>query len=396
MHREGGAGTSQPQESFGDLANDFENPSTEFQQPVTCWVIDHPAHAQAFMPFIRNGNTADLFICCDRPDVRHLIESGEGILPRRQVLWVPRPTGIRMGKLKRLTIAYKRYKMVRRELQMRNGSSRQIMRIIGLGAPIELYAAKRSGIKARLYISDVEPDHLSHKWALKSATDILIPLCWRKDLDGGFSKKAENREEIEVHHFPGTKPHVYLRPITFSTSTSESSEVKILMRTLLGGGIHDEGEVIAIPDFSSSGIELKSHIEGARLDKPWELPNSILNFDGVITQSVSLASEAAVLGVPVFLISKAERGVLNWLEENGAPLSRLSNSADCKAELEAWINRQKELKNSKGGGSGESSESKAETVESMNTPLTSRQQEWPDTKASWGVVFELLSLKDSL
>lgn len=356
---------------------------------VTCWVIDHPAHAQTFMPFIRQGNTSDLLICCDRPDVRHLLERGEGVLPRRQILWVTRPAGISVGKIKRLSIALKRYKTVRKELQMRNGTSRQIKRIIGLGTPIELYAAKRSGIKSRLYISDVEPDHFSHKWALKSTTDILIPLCWKNDLDGGFIAKAVAKG-IEVHHFPGTKPHVYLRPITFSSSASDTRQVKVLIRSLLGGGIHDEREIIPLPNIAWEGLVIDSHTEGDRLDKPWELPNSLLNYDAVITQSVSLASEAAVLGVPVFLCSKAERGVLNWLEENGAPLTRLRNPVDAQAELETWIEIQKEAKSNFEEGVETSTES---TGREGKTTSFRQKQEWPDTKASFGVVFELLNLK---
>jgi hypothetical protein len=44
-----------------------------------------------------------------------------------------------------------------------------------------------------------------------------------------------------------------------------------------------------------------------------------------------LASEAALLGTPVLLVSAAQRGFLNRLEEEGAPLFRWRGSEDGRA-----------------------------------------------------------------
>ncbi|MEL0332142.1 MAG: hypothetical protein VW982_08010, partial [Candidatus Poseidoniales archaeon] len=59
----------------------------------TCWVLDHPAHVRLLAEFLRNGTTADLIVACERPEVRAMVEQGDGRLPRRQTLWVPRPVG---------------------------------------------------------------------------------------------------------------------------------------------------------------------------------------------------------------------------------------------------------------------------------------------------------------
>ena len=59
----------------------------------TCWVLDHPAHVRLLTPFLREGTTADLIVACERPEVRTMLEQGDGRLPRRQTLWVPRPVG---------------------------------------------------------------------------------------------------------------------------------------------------------------------------------------------------------------------------------------------------------------------------------------------------------------
>ena len=45
--------------------------------------------------------------------------------------------------------------------------------------------------------------------------------------------------------------------------------------------------------------------------------------DGVISQSVTVASEAVLMGVPTLLVSNAERGFLDRLESEGYPLFRL-------------------------------------------------------------------------
>ena len=45
--------------------------------------------------------------------------------------------------------------------------------------------------------------------------------------------------------------------------------------------------------------------------------------DGVISQSVTVASEAVLMGVPTLLVSDAERGFLDRLEADGYPLFRL-------------------------------------------------------------------------
>ena len=50
--------------------------------------------------------------------------------------------------------------------------------------------------------------------------------------------------------------------------------------------------------------------------------------DGVITQSVTLASEAVLMGTPTLLISDAKRGFLDRLEIEGAPLFRWRGQND--------------------------------------------------------------------
>jgi hypothetical protein len=65
---------------------------------------------------------------------------------------------------------------------------------------------------------------------------------------------------------------------------------------------------------------------------PWALVQELSAHDGVITQSVTMASEAALLGVPTLLVSAAQRGFLTRLEDEGYPLFRWTEAC----EGEAW------------------------------------------------------------
>ena len=78
----------------------------------TCWVFDHPAHVRLLAPFLRSGTATDVIVATNRHEVRQLIESSEGVLPRRQIIWVERPVG--KGRLR---IAWKRMRTVRQELR---------------------------------------------------------------------------------------------------------------------------------------------------------------------------------------------------------------------------------------------------------------------------------------
>jgi hypothetical protein len=91
---------------------------------------------------------------------------------------------------------------------------------------------------------------------------------------------------------------------------------------LKGDGVHDGDELVPFPEDALDGLALTTADENGYEGEPWELDRELAAHDGVITQSVTLASEAALLGTPVLLISSAERGFLNRLEQEGAPLFR--------------------------------------------------------------------------
>lgn len=292
----------------------------------TCWVLDHPAHVRLLAPLMREGGTPDLIVACERDEVRRMIETGDGRLPRRQTLWVPRPVG--EGRYRK---AMFRVRSVQRFIK---GASKdgqgEVERVVSVGAPLELLGQKsrfwrRSSVKERWYITDTEVNHTAHNLALKGATHVVVPAHWREDLDGGFLASFKGK----VHRLDGLHGHVHLVP--HRRPSKVSNPPRIVVRRLNGDGIHDADEIVSLPEDALDGVAITVADEGAYEGSPWDLDRELAAHDGVITQSVTLASEAVLMGTPTLLISSARRGFLDRLEDEGAPLFRWRGQSD-KAE----------------------------------------------------------------
>jgi len=292
----------------------------------TCWVLDHPAHVRLLAPFIRSGTTSDVLIATNRSEVRQLLESSEGVLPRRQQIWVERPIG-----QKRARVAWKRMRQVRQFLKKAQQSGGRFERIIAVGAPLELRVAKRLKIAKRWYISDTEVNHLAHRLAASVATDVLVPTHWNTSIDGGWLEKF-SKKGATVHRLNGLHGMVHLRP---QLRPREVATIpKIAVRRLIGDGVHDADEVLALPDGLLDGIDLTTADEGTYKGDAWDFASMISMQDGVISQSVTVASEAVLMGVPTLLVSDAQRGFLDRLEAEGYPLFRLRSGENVE-ELHA-------------------------------------------------------------
>ena len=298
----------------------------------TCWVLDHPAHVRLLAPFIRSGQSNDLIIACDRIEVRNLLDSADGILPRRQLIWVQRAIG--NGKsfkaLKRINQSHNFMKTAGRD------GSGEVERIVVIGASLELLAVKNivrlgtiMSIKKLIYISDTEVNHIAHNLALKQCTDVILPTHWNQEIDGGFLAKSSSSSGITVHRLDGLHGHVHLRPS--QRPSQVSNPPRVLVRRLQGDGIHDDSEVIQIPEKVWDGL-IPTFADESKYDgDAWQLTQQLAAHDCVITNSVTLASEACLLGTPTLLISKAQRGFLTRLEQDGYPL--FSHDQNCNGEV---------------------------------------------------------------
>ena len=281
----------------------------------TCWVLDHPAHVRLLAPFIRSGTTSDVIVAANRTEVRNLMESSEGVLPKRQQIWVERPIGS-----KRARIAWKRMRQVRQFLKTAQRSGGRFERIIAVGAPLELRVAKRLKIPKRWYISDTEVNHFAHRLAVNAATDVMVPTHWDTSIDGEWLEQF-SQKGATIHRLNGLHGMVHLRPQLRPRVVSAIPKVAI--RRLLGDGIHDGDEILRIPDSLLDGIESTQADEGMYEGDAWEFSSMLSMQDGVISQSVTVASEAVLMGVPTLLVSDAQRGFLDRLASEGYPLFRL-------------------------------------------------------------------------
>ena len=277
------------------------------------WVIDHPAHARLLAPIMRElSSPNDVIIACDRQEVRAMLENCDGHLPRRRTVWVPRPVG--KGRFRK---AWTRSRISKKALKT-------VEKVVSVGAPIELRVAPRKA--RRIYITDTEINHVAHK--LAQPTDVIIPTHLIDSLAGPLMKK-----KCDFHRIDGLHGHIHLHPHIRPTMICEPP--KVMVRRLIGNGIHDSEEVIQIPESWLEGLEVTNADENQYEGNPWDLTTKISQMNGVITQSVTLASEAVLLGVPTLLVSKAKRGFLERLVNDGYPLF-IARKID-ESILAAWL-----------------------------------------------------------
>ena len=277
------------------------------------WVIDHPAHARLLAPIMRElSSPNDVIIACDRHEVRAMLENCDGYLPRRRTVWVPRPVG--KGRFRK---AWTRSRISKKALK-------SVDKVVSVGAPIELRVAPRKA--RRIYITDTEINHVAHK--LAQPTDVIIPTHFIDSLAGPLMKKKCN-----FHRIDGLHGHVHLHPHIRPTAICDPP--KVMVRRLIGNGIHDSEEVISIPKDWLEGLEVTNADENQYEGNPWDLTTKLSQMNGVITQSVTLASEAVLLGVPTLLVSRAKRGFLERLVNDGYPLFIARDSNE--SILAAWL-----------------------------------------------------------
>ena len=280
---------------------------------ATGWVIDHPAHARLLAPLMRELSTVDdVIIACDRTEVRSMIEYCDGYMPRRKTIWVPRPVG--KGRWRK---AWKRSKASKKAL-------RNVSKVVSIGAPLELRVAPRKARK--IYITDTEVNHLAHR--LATPTDVIIPNHFIDSLAGPLMKK-----NCKFHRIDGLHGHIHLHP--HMRPSTISNPPKVMVRRLQGDGIHDSEEILSIPEDWLDGLELSYSDENQVEGNPWDLTSNMSGMNAVITQSVTLASEAVLLGLPTLLVSKARRGFLDRLENDGYPLF-IAKEHD-ESVLAAWL-----------------------------------------------------------
>ena len=219
---------------------------------------------------------------------------------------------------------------VRQELKSASKGGIRFERIVAVGAPLELRVAKKLGIPNRWYISDTEINHFAHKLARNVATDAIFPTHWDESIDDGWLNKFS--QKVNLHRLNGLHGHVHLRPQLRPVQVQDPPS--FVVRRLQGDGIHDSDEVLEIPNQILEGIDITYADESKYGGDPWQFIAMLSQHNAVITQSVTVASESVLMGVPTLLVSDAKRGFLNRLESDGYPLFRLTSQSDVE-EIQA-------------------------------------------------------------
>ena len=325
----------------------------------TCWVLDHPAHVRLMLPLLQKSGTRDLIIASNRAEIRQLLATAEGLLPTRELHWVERP----VGRYK-IVKAWMRIRKVKAIFRRAAKNNMPVKRVVGVGAPLELIAHQtlrhhRHSSFERWYITDTEVNHVAHRLAKKAATDVVVPTHWDASLDGSFITQWSGR----LHRLNGLHGHIHLTPQLKSRTIRHPPA--LLVRRLQGDGIHDSDEMLPLDEETWADCDVTFVDEFNGIDEPWKLDSMLSSADGVITQSVTMASEAVILGTPTLLVSKAQRGFLDRLEREGAPLFRWQS--ECKGD--AW------------------EDVKAQFFAGLHLTDALEEMEWPDVKEAFVNLF---------
>mgnify|MGYP003983493625 CR=1 FL=1 len=293
---------------------------------------------QLFHRFIQSGSPVDIIVVTRRPEISAMMASEESPLPKRHTLTVQRPFGRRVLPIQRELRALRRLRAVTSLLKRRNLTGKPIEKIVVKGAALELRAAKKAKIPRRIYLTDTEVNHLAHRIALSAATEVIVTPNWRQDLDGGFIDACKE-QGIKIHNLTGELPHAYLSQPVSNREAKQEGVPTIIHRALVGGGVHDKDEMVAaaslIPDL---GMRVTTVAENHPINSPWGLPMAISEYDGVLSESVTLALESVLSGVPTLLVSKAQRGFLDP-HLGGGLLFRIESTIKGPAlnnEVAAW------------------------------------------------------------
>ena len=200
--------------------------------------------------------------------------------------------------------------------------------MVAVNAGIDLVAGMRAGIVERMVLVDTEIDEKSLQLIRKAATHVIVPSYWRKDLDGGWLKSIEHLD-IKVTRHDLLHPELHMK----TTPSFKQERNSILVRHLHGDGGHDDNEIEHIGDLlTKMDRPLVQWIEREKIDRPWNGPYRALAHAGVISQSTTVACEAAILGIPTLLVSSAKRGFIDEIILRGAPLWRVN-------EYDLWLEK---------------------------------------------------------
>lgn len=209
--------------------------------------------------------------------------------------------------------------------------------VISIGGLLNVIPSRLQGLKA-VYFTDHEPtitNILSNPFALR----IITPDCFYKD----YGKKQIR--------YPGYHELAYLHPNRFTPDISvlnllnvAEGEKYVIMRFVSWDATHDNGQkgftdemkLKAVKEFSkfakvfiTSEKKLNGELEKFRIKIPPEKIHDAINYCSLLFgESATMASEAAVLGVPAIYLDYIGRGYTDEQEKKYGLVFNFKNSIE--------------------------------------------------------------------
>ena len=272
--------------------------------------LGHPAHVHYFKNVIRrlvdNGN--DVIIVARDKDVTHELLRAEKLDFKNR------------GKGADSIVGKLFYLVFGSLFVWFYGIINKVDVYVGFGSP---YAAFSSFLhmKKSIILDDTENAILGQAFYKRFATKILSPMSFQRD----FGLKHEK--------FKSFMELFYLHPEVFNKEENSNDESKIALLRFVGwNAAHDSGHTglsfnskkEIINKLLVKGYAVHISSEGALPEDfekyhvvidPAELHNLLSKCSILIGESATMASEAAMLGVPAFYFDNEGRGYTNLLEQ---------------------------------------------------------------------------------
>ena len=209
--------------------------------------------------------------------------------------------------------------------------------ILSIGGLLNVIPAKLQGKKA-IYFTDHEPtitNSISNPFSMK----IITPSCFYKD----FGKKQIR--------YDGYHELAYLHPNRFTPDPSvwklldlPEGEKYVIMRFVSWDATHDNGQkgfteemkLKAVKEFSkfakvfiTSEKKLEGELDNYRIKIPPERIHDAIYYSSLLFgESATMASEAAVLGVPAIYLDYVGRGYTDEQEKKYGLVFNFKNSVE--------------------------------------------------------------------
>jgi predicted glycosyltransferase len=302
--------------------------------------INHPAHVHYFRNFykIMTHNQHSVLFVSRNKEIEHKL------LALYNISFIDRGKG-KNGKLgKFLYMLYADLKILQIAMKFKPDVFLNFLH------PYPSQVAKLLG-KASLVFSDTEHAILHHKLTIPYTTKVFTPACYKIDLGQNHVRFNSYMELAYLH------PNYFKAdPSILNILNVNDSDKFVIIRFVSWTAVHDFGHSGMSKDnkrkavlelsklakvFISSEGELPEDLEKLRINIPYHKMHDALSYSSLFFgESGTMASEAAVLGIPAIFINSNQLG---YLEEQESKYGLVFNFRDTLQDQDMAIQKALEI-----------------------------------------------------